>query len=265
MSELFPRPESRPSSDIDIYLFEDYERGDRLFAKDNVTKTNKRTGFDYNGIHIENHRIFLNSYTKIQERAIAYLEESLSEASITADGYYMMSPIASIVYQVMHFIAHLDDVANPLSLRFIVDFGVTLNQYQKKVSSDALKLVLLQLDIIRVFSLMLSLVEELLGLSFESYKYEKIDSKDTEAVLSLIKNRPKDFVPLVERSFMARARFYLAQYRQYDRIYKYLPKSRFEHILKSLSELFSLSIRKTLHIPTNITYQEYLKRKIQRR
>ena len=114
LSELYPRPESRPSGDIDIYLFEDYERGDQLFAHSNVTKTNKRTGFDYKGVHIENHRIFLNTYTEIQKNAIAYLEESLKDVTLTKDGYYVMSPIASIVYQVMHFMAHLDDVDTSL-------------------------------------------------------------------------------------------------------------------------------------------------------
>ena len=52
LSELFPKPESRPAGDIDIYLFDDYKRGDELFARTNVTRTNKRTGFDYQGVHI---------------------------------------------------------------------------------------------------------------------------------------------------------------------------------------------------------------------
>ena len=153
LSELYPKPESRPSGDIDIYLFEDYSRGDQLFAHENVTKTHKRTGFDFKGVHIENHRIFLNTYTKKQKNAVAYLEESLKDATLTKDGYYMMSPIASIVYQVMHFMAHFDDVANPLSLRFVVDFGVTLKHYQSQISSNELETILRRIEIFNTFNI----------------------------------------------------------------------------------------------------------------
>lgn len=260
LSELYPRPESRPSSDIDFYLFDDYELGDKLFAKQNVTRTNKRTGFDYQGVHIENHRIFLNTYTKMQVNAIKYLEESLSDVSLTKDGYYIMSPIASVVYQVMHFVAHLDDVSNPLSLRFIVDFGITLYKYQDQISNEVLKSVLERLKIKKVFGLMLKLVEEILNMEFKRFRYMEIDLRDTRAVISLMRNRPSTFVPLIERNFVDRVKFYKIQYKRYDRLYKYFPQSKIMHVLSSICELFSISVRRILHIPNDITYPEYIKK-----
>lgn len=249
LSKLFPKPASRPAGDIDIYLFENYKKGDELFAHYNVTKTNKRTGFDYQGVHIENHRIFLNTYTQLQVDANKYLESTLKDVIHTEYGYYIMSPIANIVYQVMHFVAHFDDDSASLSLKFVVDFGVTLQNYYDNVSAEDLKGVLEKLKIVDVFCLMLSMVETVMLLKFERYRFSTIPSDDEEAVLQLIMRRPKEFVPLIERGFSDRVRFYNARYRQFDRLFKYLPISRWGFIIKSMRELISISIRRIFHLP----------------
>lgn len=260
LSELFPNPHSRPSGDIDFYLFEDYRKGNVLFAKDNISRSNKRTGFDYKGVHIENHRIFLNAYTKIHINAIKYLESSLDDVSLTKDGYYIMSPTACIVYQVMHFLAHLDDISNPLSLRFIVDFGVTMNQYQTQVSAESLKPILKQLKITDVFCLLLSVVETEFGLSFDNYNYMRIDKRDSQAIIDLIYSREGDCDMLNQKKFFDRAKVYCLQYKQHDRLYKYLPKSRVAYVRAYLHDLFSVSVRKMLRIPDNTTYVGYFKK-----
>lgn len=262
LSELFPKPESRPAGDIDIYLFDDYMKGDELLAHKNVSRTNKRTGFDYQGVHIENHRIFLNTYTKLQVDAIAYLESALKDVTQTPSGYYIMSPIANIVYQVMHFIAHFDDASASLSLKFVVDFGVTLKFYDKDVNADELRGVLEQLKIINVFNLMSMMVEEVLGLRIIKFQYSKVPSEDLEAILSLIMHRPNYFVPLIERSFCDRVKFYITRYRQFDNLFKYLPISRFRFVKKAIVELLSITMRRLCHIPENVSYCKAFKQKI---
>lgn len=259
LSKLFPKPESRPSGDIDIYLFDDYRKGDELFAHTNVTHTNKRTGFDYHGVHIENHRIFLNTYTQLQIDAIKYLEGTLCDVRQTEDGYYIMSPIADIVYQVMHFIAHFDDASASLSLKFLVDFGVTLQNYYDNVSAEALKLVLIKLKIVDVFCLMLSMVETVMSLKFELYRFSTIPSEDEKAIFQLIMRRPKEFVPLVERGLKDRISFYIARYKQFDRLFKYLPISRYGFLFKSFKEIVSISFRRLFKIPADMPYSTYIK------
>ena len=244
LSELFPKPESRPSGDIDIYLFEDYNKGDELFAHINVSKTNKRTGFDYYGVHIENHRIFLNTYYKKQVEAIKYLEGTLDSVIQTEDGYYIMSPMANIVYQVMHFIAHFDDASASLSLKFVVDFGVTLRHNYNKVSAEELGKVLGQLKIVNVFCLMLSMVEVVMGLKYNSYRFLSIPSEDVKSIFHLVMHRPKEFIPLADRKFSDRVLFYYSRYRQYNKLFKYLPFSRWSFIVKSIRELCSVSIHR---------------------
>lgn len=259
LSKLFPKPESRPSGDIDIYLFDDYRKGDELFAHTNVTHTNKRTGFDYHGVHVENHRIFLNAYTQLQIDAIKFLEGTLGDVRQTEDGYYIMSPIADIVYQVMHFIAHFDDASASLSLKFLVDFGVTLQNYYDIVSPEDLKEVLKTLKIVDVFCLMLSMVETVMSLKFERYRFSSIPSEDEKALFQLIMRRPKEFVPLVERGLRDRIKFYVARYKQFDRLFKYLPISRYGFLFKAFKEIVSTSFRRLFKIPADMPYSTYIK------
>lgn len=247
LSELFPRPESRPSGDIDIYLFEDYKRGDQIFAKENVTRTNKRTGFDYQGVHIENHRIFLNAYKKKQVNAIKYLESSLKDIRLTKDGYYIMSPIANIVYQVMHFLAHLDDISNPLSLRFVVDFGVSMTHYKDYIHPEELKVVLKSLKITEAFCLLLRLAEIIMGIDLGCYYFKRIEREDCESVINLIKSRPMQSVSLYRKSFIERVKMYSSHYIKFNRLFKYMFQNRIEYVLKSIRELFSVSVRRFIN------------------
>lgn len=253
LSELYPKPESRPSGDIDIYLFEDYCRGDELFAQTNVTRTNKRTGFDYEGVHIENHRIFLNTYSKTQINAVQYLEESLKDVSLSKDGYYFMSPIANIVYQVMHFIAHIDDISSPFSLRFVVDFGMTLKKYHQIIDSKELKLLLVRLNILGIFCVILGMVEKVMRMDFSQYHFQEVKSNNLYALSKIMLSRPQDSVPFTEKTFRERFIIYYSRYCSLRSLFKYLPVKNYAFITKSLKELFSVSIRKCFNLPDNMS------------
>lgn len=238
LSEFYPKPKSRSSSDIDFYLFEDYEKGNSLFAKLNVSKTNKRTGFDYKGVHIENHRIFLNAYTAFQVNAINYLEESLKDVTKTADGYYVMSPVACIVYQVMHLIAHVVDVTNPASLRLLVDIGMTLEHYRDEINNSELKEVLIRLQIDDFFSLVIDSVGFILGEDFSYFKYKQIPTEDREAMFRLVLSMDRFFVPVPKRSFGERVHFYGSNFKYYHTILKYVPNMRNRFFKKSVEVIF---------------------------
>lgn len=238
LSEFYPHPESRPSSDIDIYLFEDYSRGDRLFAHENVTKTKKRTGFDYNGVHIENHRVFLNAYTKIQKDAIVYLDESLKDVMQTKDGYYIMSPISCVVYQVMHFIAHIIDVSNPASLRFILDIGMTLKNNRDEIDDNELYNILKRLGITKFFSIIIGTEELLMRLDFSRYKYEQVAENEIKAMVHLVQKTNIFFIPVPKRSFRERIRFYISNIRFYNIVLKNVPNMWNRFLKKAIEVIF---------------------------
>lgn len=238
LSEFYPHPESRPSSDIDIYLFEDYSLGDQLFAHENVTKTKKRTGFDYNGVHIENHRVFLNAYTKIQKDAIDYLDESLKDVIQTKDGYYIMNPISCVVYQVMHFIAHIIDVSNPASLRFILDIGMTIKNNRDEIDDNELCNILKRLGITKFFSIIIGTAEFLLRQDFSRFKYEQVTEKEIKAMICLVQRTNTFFIPVPQRPFRERVRFYISNIKYYNIVLRYVPNMWNRFLKKAIEVIF---------------------------
>lgn len=262
LSEFYIKPESRPSGDIDFYLFDDYERGNQLLARKNVSVTNKRTGFDYEGVHIENHRLFLNTYTKMQVNVIRYLEETLGEAKYTKDNYYVFGAIPCVVYQVMHFIAHIDDITSPPSLRFVVDFGMTLRHYINNIDSKELKIVLERLELMDLFCLMVVMVEDIMGEDFRQYHFQKVQEKNLYALFELIFRRPQGNVSLMDKTFHERLGMYFSRYRQLDGLFKFLPVKRKKFVLKSVKELFSISFRRLFSLTENVSIIEGVKSKM---
>ena len=234
LSKFYPKPESRPSGDIDFFLFNDYEKGNNIFAKKNVTRTNKRTGFDYKGVHIENHRIFLNTYTKLQVDALSYLETSLKDCSKTEEGYYVMSPTACLVYQVMHLVAHVIDVTNPASMRLIVDVGMTLIYYRDVINVNELEEVLMRLKIDDFFTLVISCAEIILKKDFSCYQFKRIPDDDVKVMFKLLMCLDGDFVPVPERSFWYRVWFYLSNFKSYYSVIKYIPYMRNRFLKKAI-------------------------------
>lgn len=262
VSNLYPKPCSRPSGDIDFYLFQDYEKGNDLFAKENVTRTPKRTGFDYKGVHIENHCKFLNEYSLLQKKAVQYLLNESSKSVLSEDGYYKMEPYSDIVYQVMHIVAHIDDASAVIPIRSLFDIGLTLRAYDNKVTPDELKKILIELNILDVFCLILELVSWTVGESFPHFQYKEIDNKDLLAAQKLILGRDANFVPLINRPFFERIKYYKDQFQLLNRLYKYLPHNKIYYVLSYIKELFSISLRRMLHIPNDITYAQAFRQKI---
>lgn len=261
-SELYIKPESRPAGDIDIYLFDDYERGNELFAHENVSRTNKRTGFDYDGVHIENHRIFLNKYTKLHEKAIEYLESTLNEVTLTRDGYYVMTPTATIVYHVLHFMTHVEDYTSLASLRFIIDFGITLNHYQLQIEPDQLKSVLEELKIIDLFCLLTVMSEMVLGLTFSTFHFKPINIKDVQSVFKLILSRKHYYIPLKDRRYKDVVSFYLKRFKDYKNIIKYLPRSPMRFYMKNIKLMSAVLIRKLLNLNDGTSIPKGIRKKL---
>ena len=86
LSELYPKPQSRPSGDIDIYLFDDYEKGNFLFG-DGVNSFNKKhASYDYHGVHIENHKMPLDTDTKLEREIGAYLQSDIGNVCLSTTG-----------------------------------------------------------------------------------------------------------------------------------------------------------------------------------
>ncbi len=78
LSEYYPVPSHRECGDIDIFLFDDYDKGNRLIEQQGIKVD--RTGFKHSkfrfcGVTVENHKnllnVALNKYDRTLEAGIA--------------------------------------------------------------------------------------------------------------------------------------------------------------------------------------------------
>ena len=63
LGENYPLPSHRECGDIDIYLYSDYEKGNQLIENMGIKvdkEGNKHAEFVFKGVHIENHKTFLD-------------------------------------------------------------------------------------------------------------------------------------------------------------------------------------------------------------
>ena len=68
LSELYPDPNHRECGDIDIFLFGDYEKGNKVIEELGIEvekEGSKHSKFYFKGVPVENHKTFLNvEYTQ---------------------------------------------------------------------------------------------------------------------------------------------------------------------------------------------------------
>ena len=89
-SRLYPKPEYRKYGDIDCYMFEDYEKFNKLFHShfdnENVTELHSELLFD--DVLVENHKAFVYPGTSQRKKIEDYLYSSLDRAHRTKEGYW---------------------------------------------------------------------------------------------------------------------------------------------------------------------------------
>ncbi len=168
LSELYPKPQSRPSGDIDIYLFDDYEKGNTLFGDGVNCFYNKHASYDYHGVHIENHITPLDTDTTFEREIGSYLQTEIGNISLTSDGFYVFSPIANLVYLVTHSLHHFNP-NQAVPLRNIIDVIWFIWTYKEELSPSHCYQVMSKLGLDSTFELFLIMGEMVLGINMHEY------------------------------------------------------------------------------------------------
>lgn len=132
LSLMYPTPCHREGGDIDIYLWGDYERGNRLVievGEDVDYSSFKHSSFCYKGVPVENHLSFLDiKYRK----GNAKLEENLcqilkAEGTISVDDFAAQFPKAmfNAIFLLKHAQTHF--LESGIVLRFLCDWALLLH------------------------------------------------------------------------------------------------------------------------------------------
>jgi len=140
LSELYPIPIHRECGDIDIFLFGDYEKGNKVIEDLGIEverEGSKHSKFYFKGVPVENHKTFLNvEFTQTDKNLEKYLHETLTEQgydTIIIDGVKVRIPVPDFtaIFLTRHNITHF--LASGLVLRHFCDLALFFEQNRERI------------------------------------------------------------------------------------------------------------------------------------
>ena len=268
LSGLFPKPESRPSGDIDVYLFDDFEKGNKLFSAKVDQETELHTSFIYKGVEIENHKIFVYHNTKVKGLVGDYLLRHTSDAIITSDGYYTFAPLPNLVYLLMHALNHVNYASEDtiFSLKHILDIGMFIQKNRNQLIPEEVLRTMRELLLDKSFELMVYLSEWLYRVELREYHQNLIERNDLQKI-GVLFNKQGLSAPLEHYpSLIKQAHAIHRRYNTLKPIAKYIPKKpkcSLRQITWYLQKLYF--VRRLFKLPDGESTSLALKNKFSRR
>lgn len=267
LSELYPNPYSRPSGDIDVYLLDNqYEKGNQLFFNGSYSVGGKHSYCTYEGVMVENHMSIIDINTGLQRKIERYLENSLSQAIRTDEGYWLLAPFYQLLYLLIHTLCHVDYYSlYSLPIRNIIDFGLYIKTYGDVINPFDFKKVLDKFGLGKSFQLILGLSEYVLDMEFHQYHYYNVSKMDINNMMNLIFS--KDITPQLSQKvpYFKQVRIRLKHYRRVRWLFKYLPYSRFEYWYSIIRREINFMLKKILNISSKSSLRTYVRRAIIRK
>ena len=246
LSSLYPRPQARLCSDIDIFLFDDYEKGNQIWNSYLVKEIGKHSTIYLDGIMIENHNNFLEPNTIQKRKIIRYIKSSLSDVIRTDGGYYVLPIMTNLVFLTFHTLKHFQEGLT-IPIRNIVDFALFLNNNSDSINSTECSRILKDLNLIKGFELLRYFSKLILQFDFEDYHFYTIPESDRAIFEQTLLIEKHDRV----NARLLRIPFGTKKDRKTIVLLKYIPRNySFKQIYVPV---FMDCIRKVLHVPENAT------------
>lgn len=157
LSLNYPIPNHRAPGDIDIYLFGDYEKGDRLVESELGIEIDRshhhHTVFMFQGESVENHYDFLNVHVrKSNQRMERKLKEILNTNLTNDTNVYLPSTEFNAIYLLRHCAAHF--ASTHMSIRQVLDWGLFMEKHHKEIDWKPYKSYLKQEGMCSFYNLM---------------------------------------------------------------------------------------------------------------
>lgn len=242
LSEIYPRPQSRPSGDIDIYLFDKFEKGKELFGEEVLGGTVLHDEYHYKGILVENHKMFIYPNTPVKKLVGAHLLKSLDNVILSQDGYYTFAPMDNLAYLMMHAFNHIRFISDEglYSLKSIVDLVVFFNTYRKTFSPNEVICLMQKLGLAKPFELVVYFTEWLLKVECTEYHQNLIPKDDLRVIYDLFINKGLTIVVQDEGPFFYKSKRLWSRYNKYRIVYQYLPRHKTNIFVVTMKKQFSI-------------------------
>lgn len=136
LAQYWSQPALRPCGDIDIFLGEDYEKGNHLLEQLGATVDcshgSKHSSASLDGITIENHRTLCN-YDEggVDAQVELFIYNCIKAQGLHAigEGAYGLPPVAECLFVLNHTVRHFASHGG-IVLRHVADWGFLLRHYQ---------------------------------------------------------------------------------------------------------------------------------------
>lgn len=137
LSLNYPIPNHRPSGDIDIYLFGDQKKADKLLHDELGIEIDKshhhHTVFNYKGESVENHFDFLNVHVRKSNVPIERKLKEIANTNLTNDTNVIYpSTEFNAIYLLRHCAAHF--ASTEMTVRQVLDWGFFMEKHYKEIN-----------------------------------------------------------------------------------------------------------------------------------
>jgi len=172
LSENFPQPNHRECGDLDIFLFGDYEKGNKIIEKLGIEvnrEGTKHSTFFFKGIPVENHFSFLDVVSsKTNVNLEAHLTRILKEQgfrTILIDDVEVRIPTPDFtaIFLTRHDIIHF--MASGLVLRHLCDLSLFFTRHSSSINLSQIVQILKEESQLELFTSFLDLTQIYLGMS----------------------------------------------------------------------------------------------------
>ena len=214
----WPKPEHRPSGDIDIWLFGEQKEADEVLAnadftnctdegsaEDSVKKLPKNrieidnshhhhTVFYWRDFMVENHYDFINVHHHRSNAAFERILKGLGEddshwVELYGERVYLPSPNLHALFLLKHMMLHF--ASGEIALRQVLDWGFFVKAHGNEVDWKYVEGVLEEFGMMEMFGIFNAICEENLGFAFSGLKayglpLTNVDKELKERVLSEI-------------------------------------------------------------------------------
>jgi len=141
---LYPEPQLRECSDVDIYCFGEYERANELLLQAGLIggieeENDKHCSFSFDGVNVENHRYFseyVNRANVIMGKKISGLSKTDLLMDDRVPGIYFPGAMMGALHLTMHTLSHL--AWSGITVRHLLDCALFFNRYKDAMDRESI-------------------------------------------------------------------------------------------------------------------------------
>lgn len=139
LSLNYPVPNHRPCGDLDIYLFGDQEKADKLVVEELGIKIDNshhhHTVFRFQGEAVENHYDFLNVHARKSNKRMEAKLKEIANVNLNLDDSIVLPSVEfNAIFLLRHCAAHF--ASTEMTVRQVLDWGFFMEKHHREIKWD---------------------------------------------------------------------------------------------------------------------------------